>query len=133
MVEALENIRVKYQPTTWCKDNLVVYNEGHAWTSVIIDGQPEHCHLGKETDVKAFLSGAMPISETCSYKRQLALARILELKEVISGRETGGAGMERNGSNGISRGKQKDLRLSTARKRTTRRNANNARARVFRR
>lgn len=133
MVEALENIRVKYQPIRWCEDGLVMYNEGQAWTSVMIDGEPQHCHLGDEATVKAILCGEQAISDKCSYKRQMALARVLQIKEVIHGRETGGEGVERSGPNGIFRGKQADIRLPKNRQRATRRPAHKARTRVFRR
>ena len=119
MVEALENIQVNYQPITWCEDNLVMYNEGQAWTSVIIDGQPEHVHLGQEVDVKVIISGNMPISDTCSYKRYQALKRIIQLKEEINGRQVGGDSLERCNTNGTSRSRQKDPNFSKARKKIT--------------
>ena len=119
MVEALENIQVKYQPITWCEDNLVMYNEGQAWTSVIIDGQPEHCHLGDEATVKSIIRGETAISDKCSYKRQMALARILTIKEEINGRQVRGDSLERSNINGTSRGRQKDPNFSKARKKIT--------------
>ena len=120
MVELLEETKeVKYKPIQWCEDSLVMYNEGQAWTSVIIDGQPKHCHLGREADVKAILRGDMPISDKCSYKRQMALARILKIKEEINGRQVGGDSLERSNTNGTSRGRQKDPNFSKARKKIT--------------
>lgn len=133
MVELLENKEVKYKPIQWCEDNLVMYNDGQAWTSVIIDGQSEHCHLGKEADVRAILSGSMPITDTYSYKRQMALVRVLEIKEEINAKRVREDGMERGGNNGAAGSKQANTRLPQNRKRATRRGANQKRARVFRR
>ena len=133
MVENLEAIPAIKHKMSWCEDDLVLYNDGQAWTSVIIDGEARHVHLGRESDVRAILKGEKPISDKCSYTRQMALARILQIKEEIHGGETYREGMVGSGVDGISRSKQKNTRLPANRKRATGRNAHKARTRVFRR
>lgn len=108
---------VKYEPIRWSEDNLVMFNGGYAWTSLILYGQPEHICLGKENEVKAVLSGEKPISDIRSHKRAAAFIRIFEIREEINGTDTGAGGLERRRPIRTIRYRQKNARLPKDRKR----------------
>lgn len=131
--EALQDETTKYEPTRWSEDNLVMFLDGRAWTSLVLDGRPEHICLGKENEVKAVLSGEKPINGTWAYRQAAALTRILQLREETNGADTRAGGLERNRHIRTIRHRPKNTRLSQGRKKIPRGKAHHQSKGLYRR
>lgn len=118
--EVIQDEPIRYEPIRWSQDNLVMFLDGYAWTSLILDGRADHIGLGKEDEVKAILSGEKPINDSFSPRQAAALARILQLREEISGANTRSGGLERSRPIRTLRHRPKNTRLSKGRKRIPR-------------
>lgn len=108
------------EPIRWSEDSLVMFSDGYAWTSLMLDCPVKQICLGKEDEAKAVLSGAEPIGQNFTDRQAAALTRILELREETNGGDTGSGGLERSRAVRTFGNRPKDTRLFTARKRVPR-------------
>lgn len=104
------------KPITWSKDGLVMFLDGYAWTSLILNGHLEHICLGKEDNVRAILTGEKPITEAGSLKREQAFIRIFEIREEIGEPTVAGTGVQRTGFVRPARHQRKAVEQAKTRK-----------------
>ena len=120
----------KYEPVRWTEDNLVMFLDGWAWASELVEKEAkppaERCWdvfpicLGRKDDIIPILKGEKPIPDDMSPRRIAVIKKILEVTEDERELDARAGNLERGRPLRAIRDRSKNARLSQDRKRIPR-------------